>query len=622
MDQGSRLPLRQVENLVANATGEERAALMAALSMRLSTSNPPRAHDLAQEALLLARGVGAEATVGESLAALAMHAFVVGSYDRCQSFATEAREVFVRLADDRGVAQCRMIIGHLALERGEWDAALSCYLPALATFERAGDRVRGASAINNVGLVHWRMGNLDAALEYFERAQAIFEDFGDERARGNALNNLGLLEAERGRHAEALVFFESARVLLERADDRNFLANVLANSADSHEALGDLAAARDFNERALRLREEIAHRRGICGSHVALGRVAVRTGEFARAEASGRKALAVAEELGLQKHRADAWHVIADAAEGSGDAAGALAALRAHLDAREVVYSEERARRVAEMQARFDSTQARADVARWRKTAEENVRARQRAEDASREQSTTIAMISHEIKNPLGALILAADALIDSRFGNLSERQRWYVDILRSSASVLESLVSDVLDFARLEAGRLELHSRSFAVLGCLSEVAMVCSAGARDRGLELQLDIQAGVTARVIGDPVRLRQALLNLVGNGVKFTERGTVRLRAERTDAPSGSLGLRIRVEDTGIGMTAEELARIFQPFSQANGLIAERFGGTGLGLAITKRLIEAMGGSITVESTPGQGTAFTVDLVLLLANQTEP
>jgi signal transduction histidine kinase len=621
VDQGLRLPLREVERLVADATGEERAALLAALSSRLSTSNPTRAHELASEALELARHHGAESTEGEALAALALHAFVVGRYDRCQELASQARDIFVRLADDSGVAHCRMIVGNLAFERGEWDAALGCYLPALAAFDRAGDRIRGGNAINNVGLVHWRMGNLDAALEYFERAQALFEEHGDDRARGNALNNLGLVEADRGRHREAIGFFERAKTLLERAEDRNFLANVVANMADSHEALEELRFARRLNEDALELRRAISHRRGICGSCVALARLALREGEFARADSFARQALELAEALGLEKHRGDAWKLIADAAEASGDPKAALAALRAHLKAREAVYSEERARRVAEMQARFDTIQARADVARWRSAAEENVRARQRAEDASREQSNAIAMISHEIKNPLGALILAGDALIDSRIGMLSERQRWYVDILRSSSSVLESFVGDVLDYARLEAGRLHLHKKSFSLLASLSDVITVSSAAAREKGIDLSLDAGPEMTARVVGDPVRFRQVLLNLVGNAVKFTDQGSVTLRAARTASATGALGIRIRVEDTGIGMTAEELERIFQPFAQANGSIAERFGGTGLGLAISRRLVEAMGGTIRVESRPGRGTAFTADLLFRLASRDE-
>jgi signal transduction histidine kinase len=615
------LPLREVERLVANATGEERAALLAALSSRLSTANPTRAHDLATEALEIARRHGAESTEGEALAALALHAFVVGSYDRCQELASQARDIFVRLADDSGVAQCRMIVGHMALERGEWDAALGCYLPALAAFDRAGNRIRSGYAINNVGLVHWRMGNLDAALEYFERAQIVFDELGDERARGNALNNLGLVEADRARHREAIAFFERAKALLERADDRNFLANVVANMADSYEALEERGVARKLNEDALDLRQAISHRRGICGSCVALARLALAEGDFTRARSFARQALEHAEALGLEKHRGDAWKLIADAAEATGDSVAALEALRAHLKAREAVYSEERARRVAEMQARFDTTQARADVARWRSAAEEQVRARQRAEDASREQSNAIAMISHEIKNPLGALILAGDALIDSRIGTLTERQRWYVDILRSSSAMLESLVGDVLDYARLEAGRLHFHRRPFSLLSSLSDVITVSSAAARGKGVELNLDAGADMSARVVGDPVRFRQVLLNLVGNAVKFTDRGSVTLRAARTAAASGALAIRIGVEDTGIGMSPEELERIFHPFVQANGSITERFGGTGLGLAIAKRLVEAMGGTIGVESQPGEGTRFTADFVFLLPSSAD-
>ncbi len=588
--------------------------MLALLASRLATSSPARAKELADEALELAREAGAECTIAEALAALALHAFTVGGYDECRRLASESRDIFARLGDDAGVAQSRMIVGHLALERGDWDVALGCYLPSLAAFERAGDLVRCGNAANNVGLVHWRMGNLDAALEYFERARGIFDEVGDERARGNSFNNLGLVESERGRHVEALGCFERARPLLEIANELTFLANVLANMADSHEALGNLEDAKAFNEQALELRERIGHKRGICGSVVALARVAVRAGDLAAADAFAERGLALAGELGLKKHLADVWKIVADAAEARGDHLDALSALRAHVDAKDAVYSDERARRVAEMQARFDANQARADAAKLRVVAEESSRARERAEAASREQSTALAMISHEIKNPLGALIVAADALIDRRLGALTERQRMYVEILRSSANVLESLVGDVLDHARLEAGRLDLRARPFSVAMCLRDVATVCRPVARERGVEVDLVLDEDVAENVVGDPGRLRQALLNLASNAVKFTAAGRVVVKAERTAAAPGLIGLRIAVEDTGIGMTEAELGRLFQPFLQANPSIAERFGGSGLGLAISKRLIEAMGGRIEVESVAGSGTTFRVELSL--------
>jgi CheY-like chemotaxis protein len=203
----------------------------------------------------------------------------------------------------------------------------------------------------------------------------------------------------------------------------------------------------------------------------------------------------------------------------------------------------------------------------------------------------------------------------------LTPEQREYTETARRSGEALLSLIDDLLDLSKIEAGRLELEAIDFDLATAVEDVLDLLTVRARSKGLELGCAIQADVPAVVNGDPGRLRQILLNLVGNALKFTHEGGVSVRVSRAAVEGTATVLRFEVTDTGIGIPAAARARLFQPFSQADASTTRRYGGTGLGLAISKRLCEAMGGAIGVESTPGAGSTFWVRLPLAVGAAAE-
>lgn len=516
-----------------------------------------------------------------------------------------------------GLSNSASELAHMLEQQGNYEEALTTYEQSLRVMLEIGNFTNASDNYLNIGRCHSNLGNQAEALKNYQLALELGKKLSHRNNVGDAYVAIGDLHMNQGKRSEALTNFELAIDEFISSNNKQALAELYTRIGACHTRLKNYGAARRYLDKAQALSEEL-------------------------------KSISVANKYyeGMVK---------LDSATGNWKAA--FDHYKNFVSTRDSMYNVENAKKIvqAQMQYEFNKKEAaiKADQDKKDALAEQELRrqkvirnssmggftimllfagiffvqrnkikkgskaleaAKARAEASEAFKSRFLASMSHEIRTPLHGISGYTDLLLET---SLTEKQRRYLTSVSHSNERLTEVVNDILDISKLEAGEVKLRHVLFSPARIAEDVQDALSVRAENKGIEFNVHIGEGVPAAVLGDPTRLYQILMNLAGNAVKFTSVGGVQLSV--AGCPLSVAGcLQFTVQDTGIGIPADKLDRIFDSFQQAGEDTTARFGGTGLGLTIARELVQLHGSDIRVESEPGKGSTFSFTLMLPLAD----
>ncbi|PTY07921.1 hypothetical protein DB347_06765 [Opitutaceae bacterium EW11] len=653
--------LKLRDQLPPDASSEDRFYLLQTWSYSaVLAGHSDEALQVADQALQLARSVHNSRDEGVAECRRAMALSDLGRLDEALETIDRSLELLEKAGDQQALASCLVTKSQVHGDRDELDAVASVAARLIALSEQMRDPHLAVFAHDALGNALLRSKRYGEAAAHFNTMLELLGENGAKYARANALEQLGMTIGLRGDRPRAEGYFRRALALRREVGEVPALAATLSNLATNLKNQKRPKEALPLLDEAIQLHVQSGVEQGRRGTLLTRSEVRVQLGDLQGALQDAETALVLSKKIGVATEIAGAAETVAETAAAAGDYRRAYEAQREAAERLDTASRENVNKRVAELEQHYAAEHRQREIADLEKRAtaqsaalehrgliqrfllvllglsllaaavaswlllrlrrahralgelnDELVVARQNADAASRAKSEFLATMSHEIRTPMNGVLGLCQILRNTQ---LDSEQREYVELIQYSGDSMLAIINDILDFSKIEAGMLALESIDFCLPDLIEDTLQVVAHRAREKHLDLCFLPEPDLPSAVRGDPVRLQQIILNLVGNAVKFTARGEVAVSARGERRTDGRTELRIEVRDTGVGMSEDVRRRLFQPFTQADSSTTRRFGGTGLGLAISRRLVELMGGKIGVESTPGAGSTFWFSLVL--------
>ncbi len=632
-------------------SGEKKLAALNQLSQYYLSSNLSRSQEYARQAILLA---GQEKQVKHlSQAYLDMgNVFMnLKDYEACQKYYDSAMTVSKQAGDQAGLAAACTNLGALNESRARYQKALEYFLEAMKLHTGLNDSTGLGKANNNVGNIYYYLEQPEKALEHYSLALEIFKKLGNAELMSAMVNNIGMIYSVMGKPDEALQAFREFLAFCDSTGDLEGKALALNNIGSLYYENEMYHDALSYFLQSVRISEDLGTTDPNTLNYV--GSAYRKLGKLTEALSYFGKAVSIAGNSHQNEALRTAYENLHQTYAGMGKYREAYEYFSFFQQVNDTLNKEKYNRQLLEVQTKYETDKKEKEIemltdkSRIQSLELKRQKAmtlifilgfiflalvvglvvyslqlkirsnkllkiqRDIADRANRAKSVFLSNMSHEIRTPMNGIVGMAEIL---QSAGLNEEQQEYAGVILSSSGKLLSVINNVLDFTLIETGKVELVQKPFELQRVFDELCRDYSGKASEKQVTLNCFYDSAIPACVTGDAMRLRQVLMNLLDNAVKFTNEGEILLTAEMLGRDEKHLRLQFQVRDSGIGISAEEKALLFKPFTQVDPSVTRRFTGSGLGLVITKHLVELMGGEVLLESEPGSGSTFTFTVML--------
>jgi len=576
-----------------NAQTDEKSRIDTLIDMGVEIRNfdVDQASEMADEILERAEAVGYLKGEGRGLNLKGSCYWLQGEYDRGLEVLEKAYGIAKQIKDRKLEARVLNNFGNIYRDLGDLASSLNYFGTALEINEELGDEFAQSVNLASISNLHYDLNDYDSALEYALKCLPIFERSHDTSRLITIYNTLGNIYFKQEKFGEALRYFEEI-INLSEPETANYvlaesgLGKVYYKMHDFDNARKYLSAALDQSQQLTNVEVQI-----ICQFY--LGRLSMDEGNYATSLHHLNVAFSLADEY-MRRHDLMSVHeVLSMLYDKMGDIPKAFHHLKTFEQLKEEIFQQTIFNKLRNLQIRQQIELARKE--------------KEVAERTAYLKQQFMANMSHEIRTPMNAIVGMTRLLLGK---DPKPEQLKYLEAIRLSADNLLVIINDILDLSKIEAGKIVIEQTDFSLREIVQSVSDMLFLKAEEKNIGLHVFIDPAIPKRLVGDPTRINQVLINLAGNSVKFTEHGQIEVRATLQKSEGKRHWVQFDVKDTGIGIAPEYVDKIFDSFTQAGSDVTRKFGGTGLGLTISRQLVVLMNGDISVTSELGKGTTFTV------------
>lgn len=572
---------------------DERARIDVLIEMALEIRNfdIEQAMDISDDIIERSELVGYRLGKGRGLNLKGWCYWQQGEYDEGVDTLQDALKISRDINNKPLEARILNNLGYIYRDRGDLADALNHFEEALKINEKLGDEVAQSVNLSSIAYLHYDLNDYENALEFALRCLPIFEKAKDVHRLNSLYHILGNIYFKQEQSQEALRYFEENLNLSEPETVLHAMA--ISGLGKVYYKMNDFENARKYLTEALKQSEELSNVEVQIISHYYIGRMMMDEGNYRQSLQHMNAAFELADEY-MRKHDVMSVHEgLSLLYDKMGDIPKAFYHLKAYEQMKEDIFKQTTFNKLRNLQ-----TRQQVELAQKEKEV---------AERTAYLKQQFMANMSHEIRTPMNAIVGMTRLLLSKE---PKQDQLRYLNAIQQSADNLLVIINDILDLSKIEAGKIIIEHTDFSLREVMHSIRDMLMLRAEEKHIDLRVNIDPAIAQRLVGDPTRINQVLINLAGNAIKFTEKGYVEVNAQLQKKENNKDWIQFDITDTGIGIAPDYVGKIFESFTQAGTDIARKFGGTGLGLTISKQLVELMNGQIKVKSELGKGTTFSV------------